>query len=271
MRGFVITLVVLLALVVGADFVVRNIAEDQVATRLQEPLRLPERPTADINGLLFLPQALGGRYSSVVLSGGGISYGKLQDITLSVDLQGVRLPLSSLIDQDVTSIPTDTVVASARVGPADLARVLGVSAVTVAPVTAADLDTRIAAAEADDSGAAGDADTLRAIDPASSVLLTSSVPIAGQDLQVAVIASFRLSGGRIAIAARDIQLLDAPGGVVGRLAGAALRGRLSGFSAEVDPGSLPFSVTATDIRADNGDLVVSGTAQDVDLLSGVNS
>ena len=271
MRGFVITLVVLLALVVGGDYALRSVAEDQVATRLQAPLRLPERPTADINGLLFLPQALGGRYSSVVLTGGGISYGKLRDITLSVDLQGVRIPLSSLIARDVTSIPTDTVVASARVGPADLARVLGVSAVTVAPVTQADLDTRIAAAESDDSGAAGSADALRGIDPADSVLLTSSVAVAGQQLQVAVIASFRLSGGRIAIAARDIQLLDGPGGTAGRLATAALRGRLSGFSTEVDPGSLPFSVTATSVRADNGDLVVSGTAQDVDLLSGVNS
>ena len=270
-RGFVITLVVLLALVVGADFAVRSVAEDQVATRLQKPLRLPEKPTADINGLLFLPQALAGRYGDVVLTGGGITYGKLRDVTLSVDLKGVRLPLQSLIDRDVTSIPTDTVEASARVGPADLARALGVSEVTVEPVTQSDLDTRIAAAEADDSGAEGSADTLRDIDPSNSVSLTSTVTVAGQDLQVAVIASFRLSGSRIAISARDIRLVDGPSGTTGRLAAAALRSRLSGFSTEVDPGSLPFSITATDVRADNGDLVVSGTAQDVDLLDGVSS
>ena len=48
----------------------------------------------------------------------------------------------------------------------------------------------------------------------------------------------------------------------------ALRGKLSGFSARVDPGALPFSITATDLRAQDGKLVVSGTAKNVDLLGG---
>lgn len=267
MRGFLITLVVLLALVVGADFALRSVAEDQVATRLQEPLRLPEQPTAEINGLLFLPQALAGRYSEVVLTGGGIDYGELRDVTLDVRLQGVQLPLSTLTDGEVTSIPTETVVASARVGPADLARVLNVSDVTVTPITQADLDQRVAAAEADGSGASGTVRTLQGVDPSSSVELTSTVSAAGQELRVAVIASFRLAGGRVALSARDIRLENAPSGVAGRLAAAGVRSRLSGFSAEVDPGQLPFSVTATDLRAENGELVVSGTAQDVDLLT----
>lgn len=266
-RAFVITLIVLLALVVGADFALRTVAEDQVATRLQEPLRLPERPTADIGGLLFLPQALGGRYSDVELTGGGIDYGRLRDITLSVQLEGARLPLSSLVDGEVTSIPTDTVTATARVGPADLARALNLDEVAVAPVTPADLDQRIAAAEADDSGGSGSADALRGIDPANSVQLTSTVSLAGRSLRVAVIASFRLSGGRVALSARDIRLEDAPDGIVGRVIAAGLRSRLSGFSVEVDPGQLPFAVTATELRAENGELVVSGTAQDVDLLT----
>jgi hypothetical protein len=36
----------------------------------------------------------------------------------------------------------------------------------------------------------------------------------------------------------------------------------------VDPGSLPFSISATDLRAQDGKLVVSGTARNVDLLGG---
>ena len=51
------------------------------------------------------------------------------------------------------------------------------------------------------------------------------------------------------------------------MAAAALRRQLSGFSTSVDPGQLPFEITATELRAENGELVVSGTAQDVDLLA----
>ena len=47
---------------------------------------------------------------------------------------------------------------------------------------------------------------------------------------------------------------------------AALRARLAGFSTSVDPGQLPFSITATRLTAEDGELVVSGTARDVDLL-----
>ena len=270
MRGFVITLVVLLALLVGADFALKTVAEDQVASRLQAPLNLPSEPSVDIGGFPFLPQAIAGRYSDVELSDSGITYGRLRNVTLTAQLEGVTLPLQSLIDRKVDSIPTQTVVASGRVAPEDLARVLDVSDVTVTAVTQSDLDQLASAAAADSSGASGNASTLQGIDPSSAVQLTSTTSVLGQDLKVAVIATFRVAGGRISLAARDIRVDGSSGGTLGRLAGSALRSRLSGYSVQVDPGKLPFSITATDVRADNGDLVVSGTAQDVDLLSGTS-
>jgi hypothetical protein len=83
-----------------------------------------------------------------------------------------------------------------------------------------------------------------------------------------VIATFRLSGGQIVLSGRDIAVDGGDSGSVPSAVSTALRSRLSGFSAKVDPGALPFSITATDLHAQDGKLVVSGTARDVDLLGG---
>ena len=266
MRGFLITLLVLAALLAGADYAVRSVAEDQVASRLQQALKLPVEPTVDVNGFPFLTQALAGSYDDVDLTAENIAYQDLKDVTLTANLSGVSLPPQSLVDGDVESIPTRTVTASARVTPEDLARVLDVRDVTVAPLTDADLERLRGEAEADSSGASGSARALEGVDPSSSVQLSSTTSVLGQDLRVGVVASFRLTGGRIVLSARDIRV-DGTDDAVAGIAGSALRSRLSGFSATVDPGQLPFSISATDLRAEDGELVVSGTARNVDILT----
>jgi hypothetical protein len=264
-RGLLIALLVVVAVLVGVDFGARWIAEDRVAVALQDALDLPNPPDVDVRGFPFLTQALAGRYDDVGLSAPGIAYGELRDITLTADLAGVSLPLENLVNGQVRRIPAEQVTASARVNPTDLARLLDVGELTIEPLTAADLERLRGEADADDSGASGSSRALAGVDPASSVRLTSSTTVGGQQVQVAVVASFRLSGGRITLQARDIRA-EGSGGAAGQIAAAALRSRLSGFSTSVDPGQLPFAITATQLRAEDGVLVVSGTARDVDLL-----
>ena len=266
MRAFLVTLLVLVVIAVGVDAGARAIAENRVGASLQQSLNLTSTPSVDIHGVPFLTQAIGGRYDDVGLSAPGIRYGDLEDLTLTADLRGVSLPLKNLIVANVTSVPTQTVTAGAQVSPVDLARLLHVSDVTVEPVTSDELARQRAAATADPSGASGNARSLAALDPSSSVRLRSSTPVLGRTVRVAVIASFRLSGNRITLSARDIAV-DGGDDPVTRAAGRALRSRLSGFSTSVDPGRLPFSITASDLRADNGKLVITGTARDVDLLA----
>lgn len=253
MRGFLITLVVLVLLLVGVDFGARWLAEDRVAAQLQSQLKLDEKPSVAIGGFPFLTQAAAGSYPAVTLTAERIPYRQLRDITLVAELGDVSLPPQSLIDGSVRSIPARTVTASAQIDPTDLARILRVSDVTVAPVTAATLGER----------------DLGNVDPSEAVELTSTTTVLGQSVRASVIATFRLSGGQIVLSARDITVDtgDAPSSVSGAVSG-ALRSRLGSFSARVDPGQLPFSISATDLRAENGKLVVSGTAEDVDLLGG---
>ncbi|MDD7941514.1 DUF2993 domain-containing protein [Actinomycetospora lutea] len=266
MRGCLISLLVIVAVVVGVDFGARWVAEDRVGAALQDALSLPAPPDVDVRGFPFLTQALSGRYDDVGLSAPGIQYGELRDVTLTADLSGVSLPTASLINGQVREIPAEQVVASARVNPTDLARLLDVGDLTIEPLTAADLEQLRADAAADDSGASGSSSALADVDPANAVRLTSTRTIGGQPVQVQVVATFRLSGGRITLQARDIRA-EGGAGAAGQVAAAALRRQLSGFSTSVDPGRLPFEITATELRAENGELVVSGTAQDVDLLA----
>lgn len=268
MRGLLITLVVLAALLVGADFAARAVAEDRVGAALQEPLGLANEPEVDVHGFPFVTQALAGRYDDVDLTTTGVAVGELRDLTLNARLQGVALPLDALVAGQVDAIPAGTVTAEARVSPTDLARLLDVGEVGIEPVTAEEVDRLVAEAQADDSGLSGSAAALRRVDPDSSVRLTSTIAVAGRRVPVAVIASFRLSGNRVTLAARDIRTTETAdaSGAEARVASAALRSRLGTYSRTVDPGQLPFGIRATALRAEQGLLVVSGTAREVDLL-----
>ncbi len=261
MKGFLVTLLVLVVLLVGADFGARWIAEDRVATQLQSQLKLEEKPDVAINGFPFVTQAASGDYPSVTLTAQHIPYRQLRDVTLTADLGDVTLPPQSLIDGTVRSIPAKTVTASAQIDPADLARVLRVQDVTVAPVTQEQLDARRASGSAAQKALSG-------VDPSQAVTLTSTTTVLGQQVRASVIATFKLSGGQIVLSARDISVDAGDSGSLPSAVTSALRGKLSGFSARVDPGALPFSITATDLRAQDGKLVVSGTAKNVDLLGG---
>ncbi len=64
-RAIAITLVVLVALAVGADFALRLIAEARLADSAQASLGLPQRPDLDLRGFPFLLQFARGRFERV--------------------------------------------------------------------------------------------------------------------------------------------------------------------------------------------------------------
>jgi hypothetical protein len=66
-KALLVTLVVLLGLLVVADRVAVNVAEDRVAQQVQSSGRLAGPPTVDIGGFPFLTQAVAGDYSDVRL------------------------------------------------------------------------------------------------------------------------------------------------------------------------------------------------------------
>ena len=234
-------MLVLAVVLVGADFGARFVAQDRVGAALQGPLQLSQPPEVDLHGFPFLTQALAGRYDDVELTGTGIRYGQLRDLTLSARLHGVTVPPDALLAGRVTTIPTNSVDAEARVGADDLGRLLRLDDVTVAPADAGDAT--------------------------SAIRLTSTVTVSGRSVPVTATASARLRGSRVTLALRDVQPGGAAGsGAAGRVVAAAVRARL-GSSVTVDTGPLPFGIRPTGVRAEEGALVLSGTAEDVDVLA----
>jgi hypothetical protein len=109
MRRLLVVIVVLLVLAAGADRLAWKLAEREVGSRIQSSEGLNQRPDVTIGGFPFLTQVVQGNYSSVDAT--------LEDLTVDkgvtvdhaqVHLTGLHLPLKSLVNRSLNSVPVDT-------------------------------------------------------------------------------------------------------------------------------------------------------------------
>jgi len=70
-RPIVITVVILLALLVGADFGAAAVAEYQVSKRAKAAFNLSDDPAVTVRGFPFLTQAIGGEYDHITVDSNG--------------------------------------------------------------------------------------------------------------------------------------------------------------------------------------------------------
>ena len=122
-RRLTIILVILCGLFVGADRIAVNLAQSQVASKLQSSRGLQQKPGVSIEGFPFLTQLLGGKLDEVkvhatgmVVQGPGGPSVTLQDFY--ADLKGVRL------ENDYSTAVADTATGSALISYAELSAVL---------------------------------------------------------------------------------------------------------------------------------------------------
>jgi hypothetical protein len=236
-----IVLIVLVGLLVAADFGTAAAAEYQVSKRLRSHLSLPDDPAVRINGFPFLLQAFSGDYRDVDVNADGVTVARLRNLGVEATLHHVRVPFADLVSGSVQSVRIDEVVGRVRVRAAELQQLIAVEDLRVEKVTDRDRN------------AAGQAV------PSNAVKLGGITDILGQRTSVVVIASLELAGGQVQIQAHTVQVNGQT------LAPAIEQAVLRLFTVRLDPGTLPFSVTPTAVRADNGALIVEGTARDVVL------
>jgi hypothetical protein len=124
-RGLVILLVLLGALLVITDRVGVAVAEDQVADRIAERGGLPDPPEVDITGFPFLTQALSGRYDEVRIALTAPDLGQPEGTDADVVLRGVEVPLSDVLAGSVQQVPVDRVDGTATLSYALLSAQLG--------------------------------------------------------------------------------------------------------------------------------------------------
>jgi len=277
-RPLVITLVVILALLVGADFGAAAIAEYQVSKRARTAFNLTDDPAVTINGFPFLTQAISGDYTHITVDAKGVPIKDiLKDVEIHAELRDVRAPLSDLLAGRTDNIVVGDMEAQVRVNQADFNRQLqasnqrvqtaDITNVTIGPVSeqrvnaSGDTDT-----DPDDEKADREALKQETEDTTAGMRVGATVEIAGQKVDIAVFAIASLVSGKIEVKAKRVELNGSIGSTL--LAPSLQAQVLKLFTPPaLDPGTLPVAITPTAVIVEPGAISLKGKAKDVKLHS----
>lgn len=228
MKGATISLLVVLALLVGADRLSLALTQRAVAAQLQSSGSLSSRPSVSVRGFPFLTQALSGRYDDVELSASEVTAGGGRLSRLEASLRGVHVPLSDALSGSVSTVPVDRLRATVLMSYAD--------------ITAQLRDRRLSVS------ASG-----------SFLRVTGSVSALGRTVSASALSSVTLSGTSVIVTA---QRFEVAGKAADRVLSRALGNRLD-FVVRI--GKLPYGLRLTDVRvAGNG--IVADAAADSAVL-----
>jgi hypothetical protein len=263
-RPIVITLVVLLALLVGADFGGAAIAEYQVSKRAKAAFGLADDPAVTVNGFPFLTQAISGEYDHITVDAKGVPIKNiLKDVEVHADLRGVQAPLSDLLAGRTDSIVVKEIEGQLRVKEADFNRALqanmlkvktsDITNVTIGPAS----EKRVTAApgtesDADNENADAKALKAEAEDQTAGVRVGARVDFAGQPTDIVVFGIVSLENAKLKVTAKRIELGNALGSNL--LAPAIQSQLLPLFNVNLDPGTLPVKLTPTAVLVDPGSI-----------------
>ena len=256
MQKLVITALVIVGLVVVADFGAAAVAEYQLANQLREQFRLASDPAVRINGFPFLTQAMGGRYSAIDIRATGLSVDPLHDLAVEATLHDVDAPLSEVTSGNLQSVQAARVDGRVRIKDSDLGRAIGIEDLRIQQPSATEIK-ELLPAEIPPTGNA-------APDNRAPVRLVATTDLAGQRTEIIGIGVLELSGdlGRITIT--DVRLARDAVGTTG-LPRRIRQLLLTTLSTEVKPGGLPFTIRPTGVSVATGSLIVEGTANNVTM------
>ncbi|OLR91195.1 hypothetical protein BJP25_30350 [Actinokineospora bangkokensis] len=274
MRRLVISLVVLLALLVAADFGAAAVFEHEVSQRAKQQFGLADDPSVKVGGFSFLAQVAAGEYDSVTVDAKGVPVQDvLRDVDVHADLRGITAPLSEVVSGSLKQIPVREVEGQVRIKAADVNRALQANQSNSAIASITNLTIEPAAkslvATAPADGSETDLDSVETADTegaTAGVRLCGTVEIAGQSTELCVFSVISLEQGSIAIDAKRLELRSAAGTT--RLPSAIEGVILEVFSRSLPTGELPFDVTPTAVTVQSGVLTVKGKASNVVLGQG---
>ncbi|MEO7194027.1 MAG: DUF2993 domain-containing protein, partial [Pseudonocardiaceae bacterium] len=229
MRKFITVVLVVVALLVAADFGAAAVAEHTVATRLRERLGLPSDPSVRINGFPFLTQAVAGRYGSIDVRASGVSVDQLHDLDVEATLHDVDAPLPEVISGNLRSVRVERVDGQVRVKDSDLGRAIGIDDLQIQQPSEQEIkELSLADARSSGNGAPSDRAPIR---------LVATINFAGQPTEVIGLGVIELIDGVVRITTRDVRLSRDGGAEVGLPSGIR-QTVLKTLSTDVKPGGL---------------------------------
>jgi hypothetical protein len=114
-----------------ADRVTLRLAQAAVATRIQQELRLPDRPSVTVHGFPFLTQLVAGRYRDVEVRAGGVPVPQLAEVAVDAHLRGLHAPLSQIVSGDLRALPVDRVDGAVALPYGEIVRLAGVGGLSL--------------------------------------------------------------------------------------------------------------------------------------------
>ncbi|MBW4715739.1 LmeA family phospholipid-binding protein [Saccharothrix obliqua] len=255
-RKLIIAALVVVGLLVAADYGLAAVGEYQVAQKMRAKFGLDQDPAVRIHGFPFTFQALAGDYRDIEISANGVPVrDSLRDLEIHANLYHTRIGLSDLLAGNTADARIDEVKGSVKIKAQDLNRLVN----TVTPFTdmAIEPDTR---PEATPTPAPEQPEPTRA-----AVKLSGNTVVAGRKLRITAYGAVSLvADGQVAVSVNDVQLDDMSLAGLNEVLGVVRHA----LSVTIDPGVLPFTVTPTAVRVESGALTVEGTVHDIPLDQG---
>jgi len=274
-RRLVITLVVLIGLLVVADFSAAAIFEYQVSKRARDQFDLSDDPAVKVGGFSFLAQAISGEYGHVTIDAKGVPVeDTLRDLEVHIELRDVQAPLGDLVSGSLKEVKVREVEGQVKVKASDVNRAIAsnknnlirsITNVKIDPISEQDAitdpDTRTDA----EQEAAERAAEAEIEDTTAGARVCATANIGGDDTEMCAYGIISLvEGAKMTFTPNRIELSNSVlgGGQLSPDADALLK-QILNFT--LDPGKLPFTVTPTAVTVEPGVLSVKGTANDVVL------
>lgn len=133
MKKLVVTLVIVLGLLVVADYGAASVAEYQVSQKVREQLKLDEDPSVRVHGFPFLTQAVAGDYQDVELAAKAVRVGELSELGVEANLHHARVALGDVIAGKADEIQVDELVGRVKLKASDVGRYIGITDLTINP------------------------------------------------------------------------------------------------------------------------------------------
>jgi hypothetical protein len=135
--SWLIVLLVLVGLLIGADRVSAVVASNTAATYLGRQAEFGQRPSVHIHGFPFLTQAVAGRYDDIDVHAPAVELDGVRATDLRAVLRGVHLPLSDILGSSVASLPVDSATGSVTFSYGEVAQFSQIPGLTLTDVNGA--------------------------------------------------------------------------------------------------------------------------------------
>ena len=261
-RRILISLAVLVAVLVGADFGLAAFAAHTVSQKARRQLALSDDPSVTIHGFPFVTQALSGDYNHISLSASGVPIKNLKDVDVNAELNDVRAPLSDLVAGNTSAINIGKLKAQVTMKASDLAKIDPLTKIEDLRIEPSSVEYVQTGQDSTDSGGATQDTKQQDRDQSKAgIRVSGNVQIAGQKIEIFCFAMIELHGTTIDIVPKRLQYgNDKESTVVPQAVQQAL---LPNFKAGFDTGDLPFAVTPTGVQVNSGSVTIKGEAQNV--------